>query len=98
MPAIWLQPFVVIASHLACPCVLARPYAASERRFRRVGETAVQRRYHLRALADRAADALDRAGADVADREHAGHRGFQRRPPAGWTLRRLRRPPHTHSP
>ena len=48
-------------------------------RFRAIGEKAVQRRHHLRALADRAADPLDRSGAHVADREHAGHRGFQRR-------------------
>src|ERR1700720_2958008 len=31
-----------------------------ERRFRGVAEKSVQRRHHLRALADRAADALDR--------------------------------------
>src|ERR1700741_1440218 len=43
-----------------------------------IPEEAVQRRHHLRALADRAADTLHRAGADVANREHAGHRGFQR--------------------
>jgi hypothetical protein len=43
----------------------------------------VQRRHHLRALADRAADPLDRAGADIADGEYAGNRGFQlrHRPP-----------------
>ena len=52
--------------------------AILERRLRRVAEKAVDRRHHLRALADRAADPLDRAGAHVADREHAGHGGFQR--------------------
>src|SRR3954454_14907515 len=40
-----------------------------KRRFRDVAEIAVQCRHHLRALADRAANALDRAGANVADRE-----------------------------
>src|SRR6185312_340870 len=69
MPAIWLQPFDVVASL----------QAASKRRFHRIGEKAVQRRDDLRALADRAAHALDRARTDVADGEHAGHRGFQRR-------------------
>ena len=39
----------------------------------------MDRRDHLGALADRPADPLDRAGAHVADREHAGHGGFQRR-------------------
>ena len=34
---------------------------------------------HRGAFADGAADALDRARAHVADREHAGHAGFQRR-------------------
>src|SRR4029077_13489444 len=42
-------------------------------------EISVQRGHHLCALADRAADAFDRARAHVADREHAGHGGFQRR-------------------
>jgi hypothetical protein len=58
------------------PVIVARRLQC---RFRTVGEKAMQCRHHLRALADCAADALDRAGADVADREHAGHRGFQQR-------------------
>src|SRR6516225_6608982 len=39
----------------------------------------MQRRHHLRALADGAADTLDRTRAHVAYREHAGHRGLKRR-------------------
>src|SRR5665213_4317571 len=39
----------------------------------------MQRRHHLGALADRAADPLDRTRAHVADREYAGHRRFQHR-------------------
>src|SRR5207249_3979703 len=49
-----------------------------ERRFRRITEISVQRRHHLRALADRTADALDRAGTHITDRENARHRGLQR--------------------
>src|SRR5205823_6312330 len=50
-----------------------------KRRSRGIAEKAMQRRYHLRALADRAAEPLDRSRAHVADGEHAGHRSFQRR-------------------
>jgi hypothetical protein len=39
----------------------------------------VQRRHHLCALADGAADPFDRSRAYVSDREDARHRGFQRR-------------------
>src|SRR3954468_19010541 len=49
-----------------------------KRRFCGVAEEAVQGRHDLRTLADGAADALDRAGADIADRIDAGHRGFER--------------------
>ena len=41
-------------------------------------EIGVQRRDHLRAFADRGGDALDRAGADVADGEDAAAVGLQR--------------------
>src|SRR5216683_3700333 len=51
----------------------------SKRRPGRVSQKAVQRRHDLRALPDRAAHPLDRAGAHVADGEHAGHRGFELR-------------------
>jgi len=42
-------------------------------------EEIVDRRDDLSAFADRAADTLDRPRPDVADREHARHRGFKRR-------------------
>src|SRR3954447_15472929 len=48
-------------------------------RLRDIAEKSVQRRYHLCALADGAADPLDRSRAYVSNREHARHRGFQRR-------------------
>src|SRR5437868_1316506 len=48
-------------------------------RLRGIAEKSVQRRYHLCALADGAADPLDRPRADVSNREHARHRGLQRR-------------------
>src|SRR4051812_40820776 len=48
-----------------------------ERRAGRIAEKAVQRRHHLGALADRAADALHRTGADIADRKHARNRRLQ---------------------
>ena len=38
----------------------------------------MDRSNHLRAVADRGRDALDRAGADVADGEDAAAAGFQR--------------------
>ena len=50
-----------------------------QRRFGRVAEETMQRRHHLSALADGAADPLDRTRTHVADREHAGHRGLQGR-------------------
>src|SRR5438132_12147465 len=52
---------------------------ALKRRFRRIAKKTVQRGYHLCALPDRAAHALDRSRAHIADGEHARHRGFQRR-------------------
>src|SRR5438477_12028125 len=50
-----------------------------KRWLRGIAEKSVQRRYHLRALADGAADPLDRSRAYVSNREHARHRSFQRR-------------------
>src|SRR5437868_9607346 len=50
-----------------------------ERGFGAIAEIAVQGGDDLCALADRPADTLDRARPHVADGEHAGHGGFQRR-------------------
>src|SRR3954462_354542 len=50
-----------------------------QRRLRHVAEKAVERRYDLRALADRATHPFDRSRADIANGEHTWHRGFQRR-------------------
>src|SRR4029077_18985620 len=47
-------------------------------RLRRIGEIFVDGSDDLRAVADRRGDALDRAGANVADREHAAPAGFER--------------------
>src|SRR6476469_4969100 len=47
-------------------------------RLRRVSEIFVDRGDDLRAVADRGGDTLDRAGADVADGEHAAAAGLQR--------------------
>src|SRR3984885_7205113 len=53
--------------------------SALECRLRGVVEVAVQRGNDLRALADRAADALDRPRTHIADRENAWHRRIERR-------------------
>src|SRR6185437_760166 len=65
MPARWVQCFTIS---------LVSRVARSERGLGGVAEKGMQRRHHLGALADRAADALDRTRAHVADREYAGHR------------------------
>jgi hypothetical protein len=44
-----------------------------------IGENGVQLRHDSSALSDRAADALDRARADVAHREYAGDARFERK-------------------
>src|SRR5216683_933055 len=44
----------------------------------RRGQKSMQRRHHLRALADRGGDPLDRTGTDVADSKDAAATGFQR--------------------
>jgi len=49
------------------------------------GQVGVQLRHHLRALADRRRDALDRSGAGVPDGEHARQARFQSL--AGWARR-----------
>src|SRR3954469_21482556 len=41
------------------------------RLFRCQSQIGVERRHHLRAIADRGGDALDRSGAHIADCEHA---------------------------
>src|SRR4029079_16501114 len=66
-----------MASHIRLAIRLS--YARLKRRFRGIAEITVQGCDHLGALADGAADALDRAGADVAHGVDAGHGGFQRR-------------------
>src|SRR5947209_12139649 len=70
--------------------VVAARVPALKRRLQRIGQEPVQRRHHLRALADRPSDTLDGTGPDVADREHAGNRGFQRRDHAAGILLGLR--------
>ena len=52
--------------------------SAGARLCRRLRQEGVQRGHHLGAFADRGGDALDRARARVADREHAGQAGLQR--------------------
>src|SRR5215212_5111940 len=51
----------------------------SKRRLCGIAEESMQRRHNLCALADRGTDPFDRPGAHVTDREHARHRGLQRR-------------------
>src|ERR1700676_5225412 len=55
------------------------PLALLKRGLGGIAEKAVQRGDHLRPLADRAADPLDRPRAHIANGENAGYRGFQRR-------------------
>jgi len=43
-------------------------------------ETGMERRHHLRAVADRGGNALDRAGAYVSDCEYPPPAGFKRQP------------------
>src|ERR1700724_3221995 len=71
--------FAALAMTVSNSWRVGRVSNALQRGFRGIAEKTVQRRHHLRALADRAADPLDRSRAHIADREYAGYRGFQRR-------------------
>src|SRR5450432_3233304 len=89
MLAIWLQPFDM------CPLWSAGLNSKHGRDC--IAEKAVQRGNHLRPLADRAADPLDRAGAHVAHREDAGHGGFELRARTAEIELRLRAGDHEAS-